>query len=328
MSKHSNYPAAVSITQGKWAWNEESLASNPLAAAHVAVVAGRGRVKVSQDLADFMKKHASVWSDLTLAQRWSVWTDIVSLDNPSDALTALHDCGWEGNFPELAAVRDVPQDPHWHPEGPVHVHLHQAADVAARRESQGGLDAEERQIAVLGALVHDLGKATHTQVHEDGRIKSIGHDRAGYRPAKSFLKSIGASDRVLRIVPVLVAEHMCHARPNPSRRALERLEGRLASSGATLEQLARVFDADTGGRGSASEIGVGQAWLDAREHYRVLDQKPPRPMMNGDFLRELGYKPGPDFGVVITEYRQSGLDLDEAEAARWVHARMAELSGE
>lgn len=262
--------------------------SAALAAQALLVAASSGSPLGHEQVSRF-RAVAHLWAELDADQKWAFWSNLVALDNPSSALRVLHQCGWEDNFPELAAVRDVPQDPHWHTEGAVHVHSQEAADFAARQATADDLSDFDRQVAVLAALCHDFGKSTHTQCRSDGRVTSIGHDRAGGPKARSFLKSVGAPKHVVDAVVVLVNEHMCHVQPAPTARALTRLEERLAQGGATLEQLVRLFDADTGGRGSASQVGAGQAWLDARRQRDEHRAAKPRPDFNGDYLVGLGY---------------------------------------
>lgn len=143
---------------------------------------------------------------------WGEWSKIATKARwPSKSLEALHETGWEQHFPELVAVRDVPQDPAWHPEGAVHVHLGLSADAAAQVAEDAGLDDEQRTIAVLGAMLHDLGKSTHTRDEDDGRITSRGHAEAGEQPVRSFLKRIGAPERFAPMIVPIVREHMCVA---------------------------------------------------------------------------------------------------------------------
>ena len=73
---------------------------------------------------------------------------------PSIGFRVLEDTGQLRIFPELDALRGVPQDPEWHPEGDVWVHTLMVLDVAAtlrgaragrRRDRPGpGTDAGRR----------------------------------------------------------------------------------------------------------------------------------------------------------------------------------------
>jgi hypothetical protein len=80
--------------------------------------------------------------------------------------------GWLDHFPDLMAIDGVPQDAVWHPVGSVEIHTAQSVDAAAALCDQDGIDGPARTLTVLAALVHDLGKATHTRVQSNGRITS------------------------------------------------------------------------------------------------------------------------------------------------------------
>lgn len=328
LSGHSNYPQAIRLDKrtGQWVLNEENFTNHGSHVLHTAIVAARSGEQPSSSILELSRENSHLWKTMTPTERWGFWQDLTNLDNPSSALSTLHEMGWENNFPALANIRDVPQDPSWHPEGAVHIHSQQAADVAAHNATHDGLDSYERKMAVLGTLCHDMGKSTHTQIHEDGRITSKEHASAGSPIARGFLKDIGAPKSIVQAVPQLVYEHMCHANDEFEERAMRNLESRLTQSGATYEQLCRVIDADNGGRGSASRTGHGQKWLNLRADYHAREEarrNRPRPLMNGDFLQELGLKPGVWFGVLIAEYKAENRSDTRDEAAAWVRSYAA-----
>ncbi len=152
----------------------------------------------------------------------------------------------------LDAVRGIRQDERWHAEGDVLTHLGLAAQVAAG----------SGEVIVLAALLHDVGKATHTVIEHD-RITSYGHAEAGVEPARAFLAQIGAPREIVEQVLPLIAEHMAHVSTKgpPTKHAVGRLERRLAP--ATLEQWAQVVGADCAGRVPAKPSPAG-AWLAVR----------------------------------------------------------------
>ena len=79
---------------------------------------------------------------------------------PSLGFKVLEDTGLLRFFPELDALRGVPQDPEWHPEGDVWVHTLMVLDVAASLrgaggEYRGGPDPEhEARTAATTASLH------------------------------------------------------------------------------------------------------------------------------------------------------------------------------
>ena len=78
--------------------------------------------------------------------------------------------------PELLPLAATPQDPEWHPEGDVWTHT---LSVWTRPLLIDDLDPPRALAVMLGTLCHDLGKPATTKF-EDGRIRSRGHEEAGW----------------------------------------------------------------------------------------------------------------------------------------------------
>lgn len=316
---NSNYPHILSVKNGVWVYDEKELLNNPSALAHAFIVSSRSGSEFPSEIAKLLESNAGLWNTLDPQKRWEFWKDIADLDNPSDTLKKLHKAGWEKNFPALANVRDVPQDPIWHPEGHVHEHIQQAADVAAVNATRDNLNPEERQLAVLGALCHDFGKSTHTQISEEGKISSIGHDQAGFSISKDFLKSIGASKKVVNGIPWLVSEHMCHVSKNPSRKAFRRIEEKLKKGNMTMTHLARIIDADTGGRGEASNQEVGKRWIELKNKYDAEAKlRAEAPAIDSSLLKAANLTPGSQYSQIIRDYKATGLQLNPEELTKWL----------
>ena len=240
---------------------------------------------------------------------------------PSKFLTVLVDTGWIENFPELRDTIGVEQDPVWHPEGDVFTHLGLAGDAAADAAEAAGLTGEDREVVVLGALVHDFGKVTHTQTEDDGRITSAGHDDAGVEPATEFLTNIGAPLHLIAKVGPIVREHMCtssHVGERPSKHAMRRFLRRLdtAGGGPTVEQWAAVVTADQWGRGSGAKVAPVADWLEVA----AAVGPPLKPLLLGSHLARAGYAPGPGWQMVIAAAlvaQDEGAFEDEAGAETW-----------
>jgi len=86
-------------------------------------------------------------------------------------------------FPELKDLIGVVQSPIWHPEGDVWIHTMMCVDEMV---ALLGNDEKLNLKYMFAILCHDLGKATHTTVDDEGRIRSIGHEEAGLAPTKSY----------------------------------------------------------------------------------------------------------------------------------------------
>ena len=230
------------------------------------------------------------------------------------ALSVLAQTGWEIHFPQLANLHDVPQDPEWHPEGDVWTHSGLAADQAA------GLTGTDRLVIVFGALLHDAGKVTNTQV-TDGRITSHGHAEAGVPVAAAFLRSTGCPEGTIARVLPLVREHM-NCQGAPRKAAVRRLARRLVP--ATLAELALVCSADAKGRGNPDWWSRADPWFEMGRDLNV-EERPAKGLLTGDHLIAAGMKPGPAFRPLLAEAlaaQDAGEFDDEGGAVAWLATRI------
>ncbi len=280
---------------------------------------------------------ADQWDAIARERLWPEVRRLAEGDQQSAALAVLHATGWERHLPELAAVRDVPQDPTWHPEGPVHVHAGLAADAAARACRAAGVTGERRVVVVLASLLHDLGKAgsgTQRVVGEDGsvRIRSLGHEVSGAAAATALLRRLGAPRAVVQEVAVLVREHMvAHSTTGapPSVPAARRLLRRLGGSLETAEAWARVCEADAQGRGPAASRSPAWAWLAVMSGDQVAGRR--ARLVTGRDLVDAGLEPGPSFRALLAEAadaQDDGAFDDVSAARRWLAARLAERAAD
>ena len=295
--------------------------TNPAQALHLIALASQGH-NVTSEIQEAARQFDI--TSLPKAQLWNTWSSLAESETPSAGLKLLHDLGFEEHFPELHAIRGVPQSEFWHPEGSVEKHIQEAGDVAARISREQNLSKDDTHVAVLGAICHDFGKSTHTQINEEtGKITSYGHDKAGAPKARAFLNQIGASETAIKQIPVIVAEHMCHIQ-EPTLNSARKLHLRLTSKGTTLEAWTRVADSDIGGRGSASEPSLAKKWLDKRDEALAQENQKPadKSFINGKFLQSLGYQPGPEFAQMIRDSNhavKTGEIADESSAREWFH---------
>jgi tRNA nucleotidyltransferase (CCA-adding enzyme) len=211
-------------------------------------------------------------------------------------------------FPELKALVGCEQEPEWHPEGDVWIHTLMVVDRARQRIDD--LDRADQLTLMLGALTHDFGKPATTAVI-DGRIRSPNHEEAGVPPAAAFLdrlniNSIDGKD-VRRQVLGLVAHHLKPGMLFKVRSELTDGAFRRLSQKADLELLARVAKADCLGRTGAFDC-TAMDWFLARARELGVDRRPPKPLVLGRHLLELGMKPGPEMGVLLKQIYERQLD--------------------
>ncbi|WP_419760945.1 HD domain-containing protein [Microbacterium hominis] len=165
--------------------------------------------------------------------------------------------------PELDGLRAVPQDPQWHPEGDVLVHSLMAADIAAQLcMSRMEISPGRREIVVLAALFHDVGKPAATLIR-NGLPVAPGHAELGEELLLAMGCRLGWPAITTRAVACIVRNHMAPVSVvgDPTPKAVRRLISRLEVAGSSLEEWAIVVEADGAARGPGAISGRADAWL-------------------------------------------------------------------
>ncbi len=176
---------------------------------------------------------------------------------PGKSLLALEQTGALRFFPELECLREVPQDPEWHPEGDVLIHTALCLDAAVLRRPE----MENVWVEMLGVLCHDLGKATHT-VFERGRWRCPAHDVGGVNPTKKLLERINGQSDVVDPVCDLVREHLRPGQLYLDRERVSDAAIRRLSTRVNIPALCRVSFADFAGREKPFELPwPPETWL-------------------------------------------------------------------
>ena len=244
---------------------------------------------------------------------------------PSIGLGAGLETGvMEKLFPEITALAGCPQDPEWHPEGDVWVHTLQVVDQAV--ELLSDLPKSRQVTVMLAALCHDLGKPATTE-WRDGRLRSFDHEEAGVAPTRRILDRLNLHTLdnydVRGQVLALVANHLKPAMLHRDRHRVSDGAFRRLARKCDLDLLYRVSKADSLGRraaGAREPDAEAPEWF--RERVTALDvaHAPPRPLLMGRHLLDLGLHPGPRIGEITRAVYELQLDgavttLDEAIAA-------------
>jgi tRNA nucleotidyltransferase (CCA-adding enzyme) len=250
------------------------------------------------------------------------WRRIFAGKFPGRGLLALELCGALRYFPELQALRGVPQDPVWHPEGDVLQHTALCLDAAvSRRDEMGDVWTE-----MLAVLCHDLGKATHTGF-ERGRWRCPAHDVEGEAPTRSLLERLNGVVDVVDPVVALVREHLrpsqlYFARDKVKDGAIRRLATRV-----DIPALCRVAWSDAAGRSEPlPDPWESEAWLLDRAAGLGVREQGPVNFLRGSDLLERGWEAGPDIGVCLREAFELQLDgkhQDRAAALDWLDGQVS-----
>jgi len=193
--------------------------------------------------------------------------DLINSKKPS---LFFKDKTLENIFMAVFNLKGVPQNPLHHPEGDAFVHTLQTMDSAATIANRENLSIEDRQILILSALLHDIGKSvTTTVILSDGRqipysqynekidgpgeIKSYGHADALINEVENICDQFKLDQNTKNKIKLLIQLHM---RPmelinnldNLSNQALNRFKRVLIDNGLDPNILMYLNEADTLGR--------------------------------------------------------------------------------
>jgi poly(A) polymerase len=206
-------------------------------------------------------------------------------------------------LPEITALKGVVQSPDFHPEGDVFTH------TLLLLEHMGG----PSETLAYGCLLHDIAKPVCMR-QEAERITFYGHTERGAEMAEDILKRLKRSRSVWERVAYLVRNHLRHVQAPKMR--LSTLKRFLREEG--IEELLELVRID-----ALSSNGDLQYYrfCQARRAELKDDEIRPEPLLRGDDLILLGFKPGPLFAEILrqVEDAQLGGELrDRGEALEWV----------
>jgi len=223
-----------------------------------------------------------------------------------------------GTLPDpLPRLVDIPQPADKHPEGDVWNHTVLVVEAAARLADRERLSDAERELLLLAALVHDLGKITATTVEPDGRIRSYKHEhREVFQPPFELLCQAWPVDAdTVRRVVALVESHLPNARmqgDDPSDREVRRYLKRLDEAGVPFHLARWLIAADVSGRETGDADPLAD-WVPIVERLRAEDAPRPAPLVTGKDLLALGVTPGPRFRELLVQagaWSAEGWDRD------------------
>ncbi len=233
------------------------------------------------------------------------WRKLVVLGAvPSRGLRFLEETTWLRFFPELDALRGVPQSADHHPEGDVWVHTLHAMDAFADERLQ---QPWEDLVVGLAVLCHDLGKAERTTVEPDGRVRSLGHELRSVELTRTFLARLTAQRALVAQVLPLVAEHGKPQQLFDAHSSAAAVR-RLADRAGRIDRLVRVGRADCGGRPPLPREFAAGDWLLEQAAALGVSTGPPEPLVQGRHLVALGAEPGAHFGAVLDACYEAQLE--------------------
>jgi len=288
----------------------EAFAEDPLRVLRGMQFASRFALTSAPETVALCRRMKGSYGELAaerVREEWFKWAGQSAL--PSAGLNFLVATEWIEHFPELNALRGVPQEPDWHPEGDVFVHTCHCCDALVHLPGWQRADAESKIVFMLAVLAHDFGKPSTTmRVRKDGRIRIVspGHEEAGGPLAEQFLQRINAPQAIRDRVLPLVVNHLAHLQTITDR-SVRRLAKRLEPE--SIDNLCLIVTADAMGRPpKPPAVPEGVLDLQAKAAALKVQTHAPKPILMGRHLIELGLKPGPALGSIVKQAYEAQLE--------------------
>ena len=200
---------------------------------------------------------------------------------PGRALDLLHESGLLREIlPEIEAMRGVQQPPEYHPEGDVYVHTRMALELLRKPSA----------VLAWGTLLHDVGKPPTFSLAE--RIRFDGHVEVGARMAEEVCRRLRLSNEETEHVVELERHHLRFMHVHEMRKSTLTRFLRLPHFEDHLE-LHRVDCLS-----SHRNLDSYRFCREKLKEYHAQEPAP-APLINGEDLIALGYKPGPIFKEIL-----------------------------
>jgi poly(A) polymerase len=194
-------------------------------------------------------------------------------------------------LPEIEAMKGVEQPPQFHPEGDVFVHTLLLLDK---------LPHPCTLTLAWGALLHDVGKPPTFRVAPD-RIRFDGHVDVGVKIAEQICRRLRFSKDDTEQILALIDNHMRFAHVQQMKESTFKRFVRMPRFDEHL-QLHRMD--------CQSSHGDLTAYNFTRE--KMASMPPgvmrPSPLISGDDLIAIGYKPGPQFKEILSAVEDGQLE--------------------
>ena len=194
-------------------------------------------------------------------------------------------------LPEITAMKGVAQPPEYHPEGDVWVHTLLMLE---------GLPPDCPPTLALGVLLHDVGKPPTFRVAPD-RIRFDNHVPVGVRMAEAVCRRLRLSREQTEQVVALVERHMqFQDAPRMRESTLKRF--------LRQEKFAEHLELHRLDCRSSHGSLATYDWL--RKQLEELPEESirPRPLLSGDDLIAMGYRPGPLFKGMLRAVEDAQLE--------------------
>ncbi len=260
----------------------------------VRFAAGLG-FEIEPDTWSAMCQLASTIRHISPERQRDELTRMLTGPDPSRAFRLLDESGLLVELlPEVVALHGVEQGKRFHPEGDVFEHTMLCLENLENRST----------VRAWAMLLHDIGKPRTFQRRE-GRITFYQHEHVGAEMAGEICRRFRFSSEETRRICDIVSRHMKFI--NTAGWKASTLRRFIAAD--TIEDDLAVHRADV-----LSSHGMLSAWEHiTRAMQRHRDPESgrsglPAPLVTGDDLLAVGYKPGPIFKTILDRVQEEQLD--------------------
>jgi poly(A) polymerase len=225
-----------------------------------------------------------------------------------DDLNLLHEI-----LPEVTAMKGVEQPENFHPEGDVYTHtlltLTKLADgrkeTDTREENHpasNGLDKKNLYGSwelAMAVLLHDIGKPVTFEIAD--RIRFNSHDSIGAKMAGKICERLRMSNAEKERITWLVKMHLYLRHAQEMR--VSKLKRLFAHEG--YPELAELYKIDS--LASTANLDDYNFCQKMFEELKIEEIKP-EPLITGNDLIALGFKPGPIFSKILDAIKDEQLE--------------------
>ncbi|MCL2689293.1 MAG: CCA tRNA nucleotidyltransferase [Chitinispirillia bacterium] len=259
--------------------------------------AARFGYAIEENTFQAIKNNAGFIKDISVERIFAEMSKMLTGKNPDASLELLHESTLLQQFlPEAENLCGIEQPPQFHPEGDVFIHTVKTLSFLPENPSP---------LLAWAALLHDIGKPSVMTVSD--RIRFNNHHRSGAIMSEAILKRLKAPNALIDAVCSMVDNHMNFM--NVGKMRLSTLKKFL--SRPTIRDELELHRADClASHGDIQNYDFVKARL---SEFKVEEIKP-KAFINGKDLIELGLKPGPLFGKILSDIYD--LQLEEKIADR------------
>jgi poly(A) polymerase len=215
-------------------------------------------------------------------------------------------------IPEMLALKGCEQPPQFHPEGDVWVHTRRMLEL---------LPAQVSVPLVFAVLLHDIGKPpTYSLDPAEGRIRFNAHDKVGAGMTRAILERLRFSRDEIEAAVEAVDQHMVFK--DVQRMRVAKLKRFMARPGFEEEMELHRVDCQ-----SSHAMLDNYEFLHRKQEEFANEPLIPPPLVNGNDLIALGWKPGPKFKEVLDAVQTRQLEgtlTTHEEALAWIKSEFAE----